>query len=169
MGPLSIKRRFSPKALLREPCGFESFLSCPVLAAPRNLPVSERVEGGVGQIRLDATQLGAAADSDDSDHVVLARVDQLDLLAREIVEGVLPVLHVGAQGVLAVDWAVGIGCALCRPVVDVVRQVPGPCIEVAALEGLSRIADGLYVLLRHRPRSISPRSAAFSLKTKRLS
>jgi hypothetical protein len=77
-------------ALLREPGGFESFLSCPVLAAPRNLPVSERVEGGVGQIRLDATQLGSAADSDDSDDVVLARVDQLDLLAREIVEGVLP-------------------------------------------------------------------------------
>src|SRR5215207_6830479 len=141
--------------LLRKAGGFEGFLSCPVLAAPRNLPVSERVEGGVGQIRLDATQLGAAADSGDGDDVVLARVDQLDRLAHEVVEGVLPVLHVGAHGVLAVDRAGVIGCALCRPVVDVVRQVPGPGIQVAALEGLSRIADGLYVLLRHRTRSIS--------------
>src|SRR6188472_249884 len=92
--------------LLRQPGGFESFLPCPVLAAPHDLPASERVEGGVGQVRLDATQLGAAADSDDSDDIVLARFDQLDLLAREIVEGVVPVLDVGAQGVLAVDWAV---------------------------------------------------------------
>src|SRR5829696_4868397 len=60
------------------------------------------------------------------------------------------VLQVGADGLLAVDWAVVIGCALYRPVVDVVRQVPGPGIQVAAVEGLSRIADGLYVLLRHR-------------------
>src|SRR5829696_10487960 len=71
------------------------------------------------------------------------------------------VLQVGADGLLAVDRAGVIGCALCRPVVDVVRQVPGPGIQVAALEGLSRIADGLYVLLRHRPRSISRWSAAF--------
>src|SRR5215207_1393897 len=152
---------FRPKQLFGQPGGFESFLSCPVLAAPHDLPVSERVEGGVGQIRLDATQLGAAADSDDSYDVVLARIDQLDRLAREIVEGVLPVLHVGAQGVLAVDLAVVIGCALSRPVVDVVRQVPGPCLQAAALEGPSSIAHGLYVLLQHPTEYPAPSRAAF--------
>jgi hypothetical protein len=42
-----------------------------------------------------------------------------------------------------------------RPVVDVVRQVLEPGIQVATVEGHGRISDDLHVLLRHRPRSIS--------------
>ena len=38
---------------------------CPILAAPRDLPVSDRVEGGESQIRLYAAQLGASSDSQD--------------------------------------------------------------------------------------------------------
>src|SRR5690242_15451968 len=51
---------------------------------------------------------------------------------------------------------------LSRPVVDVVRAVlVEKRIQIATVVGHERIADGLEVLLRHRRRSISRRSAAF--------
>jgi hypothetical protein len=62
------------------------------VAAPSDFPVSERVEFGVGQIRLDAAQLGPSADPYDRDDLVFCCLDQLDGLEPEIVERVEPVL-----------------------------------------------------------------------------
>src|SRR5256885_6635066 len=42
--PGSELRRFSSKALLRQPGGFEGLFSRPVLAAPHDLPVANRVD-----------------------------------------------------------------------------------------------------------------------------
>ena len=76
------------------PAASRASSSCRVLAAPRDLPVSDREDGGVSQIRLDAAQLGASAEPQDRDHLALSRVDQLDGLDAQIVERVEPVLHV---------------------------------------------------------------------------
>src|ERR671936_40300 len=65
------------EGLLPQPGGFEGLVSCPELAASRDLPAPDRVEGGVGQVRLDAAQLGAAADPQDHDDFVFRWVDQL--------------------------------------------------------------------------------------------
>src|SRR2546423_12266667 len=137
-----------------KPGGFEGLLLRPVLAAPCHLPVSDRV-GGVSQVSLDSAELRTTADPRHGDDLVLACLDQLDGLDPEIVEGADPVLHVDAQRVLAVNRAVVIECTLNRPVVDVVRQVLQPCIQVPTVKGRSRFAEDLHVLLRHRPHSIS--------------
>ena len=75
------------------------------IGGPRDLPVSERPELRVGQIRLDAAQLGPSADPHDRDDLVFSCLDQFDGLGFEIVEHVEPVLHEGAQDVLSLDRA----------------------------------------------------------------
>ena len=137
------------------PPRLEGLVSRPVLAAAGDLSVAERVEEGVSQVCLDAAQLGSSADPHDPDDLVLSGFIELDRLQGEVVERVPPVLDVGAQSILAPDRARVIGRTLGRPVVDVVGPELEPCIEVAAVEGRGRVADGLDVLLRHRPPSIS--------------
>src|SRR4029450_12438291 len=92
-----------PKQLFGKPGGFEGLVSRPVLAAPRDLPVAECVEGGVSQIGLDAAELGASADPEDRDDLVVSCVDLLDGLLPEVIERVAPVLGVVAQSVLTKD------------------------------------------------------------------
>jgi hypothetical protein len=64
--------------LLPQPGGFEGLIARPVLAAPVDLPVSERVKRGVSQTSLDAAELGASADPEDRDDVAVSCVNPLD-------------------------------------------------------------------------------------------
>src|SRR4029078_11000093 len=95
--------------LLRKPCGFEGFGSCEVLAASRDLPVSECAEFGVGHVSLNAAEVGPAADPHYRNDVVISGVDQFDRLDFEPVERVKPALPENPQGVLAAYWALVIG------------------------------------------------------------
>src|SRR5215211_5571344 len=145
------RERLNATGLLPQPGGFEGLLLRPVLAAPCDLPIADCVDGGESQVSLDSAELRTTADPRHGDDLVFACLDQFDGLAPEIVEGADPVLHVDAQRVLAVNRAVVIECTLNRPVVDVVRQVLQPCIQVPTVKGRSRFAHDLHVLLRHCP------------------
>src|SRR6185295_8745018 len=141
----------------REPGGFEGLLLRPVLAAPCDLPVADRVEVGVAQrqLPLRAGALRTSAAPHDRDDLVLSRVDQLHRLQLGVVQQVEPLLQVGPQGVLAVDRATVIDCTLGSPVVDVVRPEAAHGVKASLGEGFEGPAHQLHVLLRHRPRSIS--------------
>jgi hypothetical protein len=137
----------SNAGLLPQPGGFEGLLLRPVLAAPRDLPVADRVGDGEGQIGFDAAQLGASAEPQDRHDLFVCRVDQLQRLGPKVVERVEPVLEMGPYGVLAMHRATVVERTLDSPVIDVVRQVLEPGIQVATVERRSRISDDLHVLL----------------------
>jgi hypothetical protein len=89
------------------------------------------------------------------DHPVIPHVDQLDRLGLVVVKGVDPILHVGAQGVLAMDRPTIVDAAFSGAVVDVLGPVVDNAVDSLASEGIECGPNHLNVLLRHRVRSIS--------------
>jgi hypothetical protein len=66
-------------ALLRQPGGFEGVVASGVLAAARDLPFADRVEGGEDQVGLNAAQLRLSHDPQDRHDLILSRVDRLQM------------------------------------------------------------------------------------------
>ena len=128
----------------------EGLLPRHVLTAPRNLPVAERVDDCVGDVDLDATHLRSSARVNQGDHPVIPHVDQLDRLGLVVVKGVDPILHVGAQGVLAMDRPTIVDGAFSGAVVDVIGPVVVNPVDSVASVGIDCGPNQLHVLLRHR-------------------
>src|SRR5918994_4675603 len=137
--------------LLRQPDGFEGFVTGRVLAATRKLSASNRVDERFRLIDFDAAALGASAESLNRDYRIPTGVDQFHLLEPELVEHVDPVLEPCPHGVLAMDRTGVVGSTLDCPVDDIVGEMLHEPIQPFAGKRLIGHLHDLDVLLRHSP------------------
>jgi hypothetical protein len=83
-------------ALLRQPGGFEGFVSRRIFAATRDLAFADREDDSEDLIGLDTADLGASAHPFSRDHSVCTGVEQFDRIERELFERVDPFLDMRA-------------------------------------------------------------------------
>src|SRR5918995_3418975 len=122
--------------------------------------VDHRFHGG--------TTAAPLSDEARGDEDVVAVIQKLLRFPPEVAESVAHRLEVAANAVVTVE-CLGIEQFLNWGQIDVGVQVLEDRLLAGDSKGFMATANQLDVLLRHRPRSISPKGAAFSLKRTQLS
>src|SRR5829696_7382356 len=153
------KRCFSSKALLRQPGGFEGFVPVGQLV-PNDLPVPNGEDAA--NLRIDVRAAGSPPRPNPAQHDHgFPRVNDSVDPDRGLLKGIEEA-HPGSEclGPDGVCIRVGQPGRAEHHLTMVVVQLPS-AFPLVPLPVLQNLAHDLYVLLRHRPGSISPRSAGF--------
>src|SRR5829696_243788 len=141
--------------LLRQPGGFERFLSGEVLAPRGNLAVPNCEDDRVADVDLHVAVLHPPHAADEGYNLVPC-IDQLLGLHPALLERLLPLAVVVAQRVGALHQPDVIERALGRSPVDVRMPELSEPVQAAPVIRGEVLPHDLHVLLRHRPRSIPP-------------